>query len=649
MSRPSIKTALISIFAAIGLMFGGFAWFALSSLTAIEAGSHELAENWLPSVQKAQDIALDYANLRVAYRDHIISTTPEAKVAVEKKIEAETALLQADIEAYLPLITSDHERETIEAAKKATSDLLPLVPVLEELSKKNDVDASTKYLEETMVPVGRRIIDAANDLVKVNKEGGAKSVATSEAVYASTLTMTYVIAAAVGAALLAAIAFVMQGVARPIDAITKSMQVLAAGDTTVEVPFAGRADEVGTMAAAVQVFKDAAISKKRLEDDAVAARQQAEVNRIADQERAEADAAERLATATSGLANGLRRLASGDISFQITEIFAPDFEPLRADFNTSVRQLRETLSAIADSVSSIDNGSNEISNGANDLSKRTEQQAASLEETAAALDQITANVSSSSKRADEARSVATQANSSAAKSGEVVAQAVSAMSRIEDSSKKISNIIGVIDEIAFQTNLLALNAGVEAARAGDAGRGFAVVAQEVRELAQRSASAAKEIKGLIQTSTTEVATGVKLVSETGSALKTIEDYIVSINKHMDAIATSAREQSLGLAEVNTAVNQMDQTTQQNAAMVEETTAASSALANDAATPPLHDCASSNLVLPDTTNPVRALQQTARAMASPARSNTSPSRAPARQMANAGGGAAVASTQEWSEF
>lgn len=192
-----------------------------------------------------------------------------------------------------------------------------------------------------------------------------------------------------------------------------------------------------------------------------------------------------------------------------------------------------------------------------DLSKRTEQQAASLEETAAALDEITANVSNASKRADEARTVAIDANNSAAHSGAVVANAVKAMQRIEESSRQISNIIGVIDEIAFQTNLLALNAGVEAARAGDAGKGFAVVAREVRELAQRSAKAAKEIKDLIRNSSTEVESGVKLVRDTGEALKTIEQYVVTINQHMDAIATSSREQSLGLAEVNTAVNQMD--------------------------------------------------------------------------------------------
>ncbi len=292
------------------------------------------------------------------------------------------------------------------------------------------------------------------------------------------------------------------------------------------------------------------------------------------------DVTERVKT-VSTLGDALKRLCSGDFGFQLTEPFAPEFEFLRHDLNRSVNQLCDTFKEISASVEVIGQGTREIGQGVGDLSKRTESQAASLEETAAALEEITANVSSSAQRAQEAREVAGSAKANAETSGDVVAQAVDAMSRIEDSSSKISNIIGVIDEIAFQTNLLALNAGVEAARAGEAGRGFAVVAQEVRELAQRSAKAAKEIKDLIQNSAAEVSNGVKLVSDTGGALRTISSLIVDINDHVVAISTAAREQSTGLSEVNGAVNGMDQTTQQNAAMVEQSSAAAATLASEA--------------------------------------------------------------------
>ncbi|HET6375577.1 MAG TPA: methyl-accepting chemotaxis protein, partial [Methylocella sp.] len=228
-------------------------------------------------------------------------------------------------------------------------------------------------------------------------------------------------------------------------------------------------------------------------------------------------------------------------------------------------------------IQAIHSGSNEIASAADDLSRRTEQQAASLEETAATLDQITATVKNTAQGATHAQEVVLSAKSDADESGEVVRQAIAAMGGIETSSRQIGQIIGVIDEIAFQTNLLALNAGVEAARAGDAGRGFAVVASEVRALAQRSAEAAKEIKGLISASTAQVTQGVELVGATGKALGRIVAQVAEIDSVVTKIALSAQEQASALHQVNTALNQMDQVTQQNAAMVEQTTAAAHSL------------------------------------------------------------------------
>jgi methyl-accepting chemotaxis protein len=278
---------------------------------------------------------------------------------------------------------------------------------------------------------------------------------------------------------------------------------------------------------------------------------------------------------------GLERLAKKDLTQRIERPFSPAFEKLRVDFNEAHDNLSTTVGQISRGAENIRSGSTEMSHAADELSRRTEQQAASLEQTAAALDEITATVRKTADGSKHAIEVVASARDGAQSSGLVVKEAVSAMSAIETSSREISNILGVIDEIAFQTNLLALNAGVEAARAGDAGKGFAVVASEVRALAQRSAEAAKEIKKLISASSTHVASGVNLVSETGKALTRIAAQVSEIHAVVGEMAASATEQATALNEVNSAVNQMDQMTQQNAAMVEETTAASASLAGEA--------------------------------------------------------------------
>jgi methyl-accepting chemotaxis protein len=277
---------------------------------------------------------------------------------------------------------------------------------------------------------------------------------------------------------------------------------------------------------------------------------------------------------------GLSRLAANNLEHRIDKAFSPTFEKLRTDFNVAHDNLNAMLVKITHSTEAIQAGTDQISAASDDMSRRTEQQAASLEETAAALDQITATVKKSAEGATHAREVVARADSDAKNSAVVVHQTVDAMAGIAKSAGQISQIIGVIDEIAFQTNLLALNAGVEAARAGDAGRGFAVVASEVRALAQRSAEAAKEIKSLISSSSAQVDHGVKLVAETGKSLERILAQVNDINNVVADIATGAKEQATGLAEINAAVNQMDQVTQQNAAMVEESSAAAHSLSQE---------------------------------------------------------------------
>ena len=384
-----------------------------------------------------------------------------------------------------------------------------------------------------------------------------------------------------GATLLAAVMgwLLVRAIARPVRAMTTAMKQLASGDNTIVIPGLAQKDEIGEMAQAVQVFKETAIDKLRVDAEA------AETRRVTAEERtrneaAAAEVARQLAQVVEGLAEGLSKLATGDLVHRLNEPFGADYERLRVDFNAALTTLEETMREVSTNAGAIRSGTEEISSASDDLSRRTEQQAASLEQTAAALDQITATVKTTAEGSEHARDVVQAARGDATHSSEIVTRAVAAMGGIEESSRQIGQIIGVIDEIAFQTNLLALNAGVEAARAGDAGRGFAVVASEVRALAQRSAEAAKEIKALILASDKQVKNGVELVGETGEALARIVKQVTDINDVVTTIAASAKEQATGLMEVNKAVNQMDQVTQQNAAMVEQSTAAAHSLAQE---------------------------------------------------------------------
>jgi methyl-accepting chemotaxis protein len=356
--------------------------------------------------------------------------------------------------------------------------------------------------------------------------------------------------------------------------------------------------------------------------------------------------AEEQSRVVSGLAEALGHLADGNLTARISQPFPGEYEKLRSDFNEAMGKLQDAMKTIIVNAGGIHSGAGEISQASDDLSRRTEQQAASLEETAAALDEITATVRKTAEGSKQANGVVAATRSDAEASGHIVQETVAAMAEIEKSSKQISQIIGVIDEIAFQTNLLALNAGVEAARAGDAGRGFAVVASEVRALAQRSSEAAKEIKGHISASSQHVETGVELVGEAGKALQKIVIKVNEISGLVSEIAASAQEQSTALAEVNTAINQMDQVTQQNAAMVEQSTAASHSLTQEA-----EDLIS--LVSRFQTGIAPSQTQTnARAKAKP-KSNAYPpvlqQRERVARFASNSGGAALKSDDDWQEF
>ena len=403
--------------------------------------------------------------------------------------------------------------------------------------------------------------------------------------------------------------FIARSITVPVGQITSAMGSLADNKLDTVIPGLDHKSEIGLMAKAVDVFKqnaikirdlaaqEAALQEKNADlqsniatvvDAAVAGDFTRRITKKYDNpdlDRFAANVNTLVQSVDTGIAETGRvisALAKGDLTESMEGRYQGVFANLQTNVNETMTSLRNLMQQVRQSADAINGGADEIRQASNDLSKRTETQAASLEETSSALEEITVAVKTSTERAQDSSKMVTEARQFAEASSGVVGEATSAMSRIEQASKEISQIINVIDEIAFQTNLLALNAGVEAARAGEAGKGFAVVAQEVRELAQRSATAAKDIKTLITKSSQEVQTGVDLVSSTGQALSDIQVKVVGIASQVTSIATAAQEQSTGLNEVNMAVNQMDQMTQQNAAMVEEAAASTAKLAEETA-------------------------------------------------------------------
>ena len=361
--------------------------------------------------------------------------------------------------------------------------------------------------------------------------------------------------------------------ARPVQKLTRTMLVLAGGNNEIDVEGSARRDEFGEMARALLVFRDNGIENRRLQVEA-------EDNRIRADEQKAAEA-ERTRKVVGEMAAAMEALSRGDLTHRIRAEFPEDYAKIRSDYNATTERLSEIVTDIVKAASLIGNTASEVSQAADDLAGRTEQQAANLEETAAAMEEMTATVNRNAENTANTNEIVGGAQQEAVSGGQIVSNAVTAMGSIEISSRKISENVSAIDNIAFQTNLLALNAAVEAARAGDAGKGFAVVAAEVRSLAERASVAAKEIKQLITVSNQHVSDGVRLVNDTGSSLKDIVTSVKQIATLMGEVATASSEQARGLEEVNAAVNQMDQMTQQNAAMVEETTAAAKSLAVEA--------------------------------------------------------------------
>jgi methyl-accepting chemotaxis protein len=487
-------------------------------------------------------------------------------------------------------LLSPSQRTAFDTLQNAVSAFAPLPNQMFALRESPQWNMPVYMLATEAAPRALKILDLIDGPKGADgtRSGGIKSnqklmlAQESQAVLSgiSFLEMSQWVLLGLGLALAGIIAFFCaQLIATPIKKLTAGMRELASGNFDVVLPGVGRKDEIGDIAGAVDEFKLRLAEKMRLEaekEQEIQRREQAERDERA---RRDAEQARMVAEVVSELGQGLENLAKGNLTYRVSKEFASEYKKVQDDFNSAITQLQDTVQRIATSSTEISNAAAEISTATTDLSQRTEEQAASLEETSASMEEIAATVKQNAENAQRANSLTQDAREMAGRGETVVAEAVTAMAEIEESSRKISDIISVIDEIARQTNLLALNAAVEAARAGEAGRGFAVVASEVRSLAQRSSQAAKDIKDLIVSSSGQVQNGVQLVNRAGESLQEILGSIRSVAAIVSDIANASSEQAAGVDQINKALAQMDEVTQQNSALVEENAATAKTLAD----------------------------------------------------------------------
>ncbi|MDR6786820.1 methyl-accepting chemotaxis protein [Sphingomonas sp. BE138] len=536
--------------------------------------------SYLKSYNEARD---EYDETTVALEKLL---PDEAKRDLVLKSRQETAKWRRDWSDRLAAMVKAGQREAAEQAVR---------------------DAGKKVLTSAVVLPLRDLRDQETAAIEQNAAKQEQALTTA------TIALVLGGLALIGIAVMLQMAL-SRSIARPITALTRRMADLAAGKNDVDVPDAGRADELGDMARAVLVFRDAAQAKL-----------------TSDQEREQAMRA---------IGDGLHRLSDADLTVRLGAL-PGSFAALAQDFNDAVGKLSDLTCNVRRSVETIKQNADEISQSARDLSARSEQQASSLRETAAAMDEITGTVREGAANAADANKAMAEARDAAEHGGEVVRKSVAAMNGIDQASREIADIISVIDGIAFQTNLLALNAGVEAARAGEAGKGFAVVASEVRALAQRSADAASDVKTRIMSAIHHVQSGVELVDATGQALHRIIDRVGSVSVIMDTIARNSDHQAQSLGQVNIAINEMDGVTQQNAAMVEESTAAANLLARES-----EQLAGAVAIFTVEDAPLRTVAATP---APRARHITAPPRAVRAAPRTLGNTALATSEDDWSSF
>ncbi|MFP5076198.1 methyl-accepting chemotaxis protein [Rhizobium sp. YIM 134829] len=572
-----IRTLLPALFVSLLVMVITLGAIAISSLGNINRQVFLLGDTQAKATSVIVSIKETLAGINSIYSQHLLSVSLDDLRRLETDLDQRTSLAHKLVADFKGTPAAAAEREALAGLDDSMARFLAEGQRFISISTMGAKTIALDLYNGEMKAALAQSEAALNGLIERNRNASDEALSAAAAKYENTLVLTGSMIAISCVIALAASFVAVRRVARPIARLQESMSALADGRSDKEIPFRDRGDEIGDMARAVEVFRENARERERLELQSEADRNLTEAERRENERRRAAQAAD-IKLVVDELALGLGRLADGDATIRIGRPFNEEFDQIRIDFNAAVSKLDEALTVVSRNAQVINSGSEEIRSAVDHLSKRTEQQAASVEETAAALEEISTTMRDATQRAEEAGLIVEATKSGAERSSHIVRKAVEAMGSIEQSSAEISNILGLIDDIAFQTNLLALNAGVEAARAGEAGKGFAVVAQEVRELAQRSAKAAKDIKALIASSRQHVTSGVSLVGDAGEALQGIAREVVGISHHVAAIIEASREQSVGIREVSNAINRIDHGTQENAAMVEESSAATHALA-----------------------------------------------------------------------
>ncbi len=631
MVRFNISAKFVTAFALLLAVMAAMGLFAVAKIGEVNTLSTELRSRWLPAAQSLGDIHAYIAQYRIKQGDMVESPSPRT----EKMVRNAQAVIDGLLLDYGKNAQSGERKAALDQLQSGWTAYTAQNEQLLQLAQTDNAGAAG-LLEGEALDAFYGLED--NILQMVERDGKEASAVSSRSARIYIQARMFLIGAICAGLLVAVLLLVllMHNIARPINRMSEAVSRLVAGDLNVDLPGIGRSDEVGNLARALDRFKDLF---------------------AADHERAQAEIARAQETKATidAIGGGLEALAQGNLTHRVAENGQGALAELHVNFNSAVGALSGVLAKIVDGCTTIKLGTHEIAAATSDLSERSEQQATSLAETARTLADFTGTVKITADNTRQTSSRLGVARATADKVEGIARQAVEAMRSIEVSSREMAEIVNVIDGIAFQTNLLALNAGVEAARAGDSGRGFAVVANEVRALAQRSADAAKDIKALITTSSEQVGGGVSLVESSGEAMRQIVGEVSAVSSLVDEIAEAAEKQAVGIAEISSMVAAMDSFTQQNAAMVEETSAGTRNLSIE--TENLVEqlarfrVAGTRALPASSAQPARAPATKARPTPAPAKAaapvaKSAPAPSPAAQFH---GNAALRVEDDWSEF